>query len=236
MNLPYEMALGNYRGGNDAWGSFPERGAETEATGLLQDAINPSLLEVRVTVPFTRRDGTPAELGEPLLKSRFPLSRLAWITHRGPSATLPTTDTLYNAEGTPEAIKACFGLEWTRDAGLAFQPTDAPGPPDEQLGYFFWKYDHSSPNGKVRPESIARLSSVADAGREPDFFELLKAGILVGSLGPEVLEWLRVDAALVVGAPAHRRLLQELKTDRKNIRNENDAKSVVAGHMGPMCL
>jgi hypothetical protein len=50
-------------------------------------------------------------------------------------------------------------------------------------GYFFWKYDHSSPNGKVRPESIARLSSVADAGREPDFFELLKAGILVGSLG-----------------------------------------------------
>jgi hypothetical protein len=183
MNLPYEMALGNYRGGNDAWGSFPERGAETEGPGLLQDAINPPLLEVRVTVPFTRRDGKPAEPGEPLLKSRFPLSRLAWVTHRGPSATLHTTDPLYNAEGTAEAIKACFGLEWTRDAGLAFQPTDAPGPPEEQLGYFFWKYDHSSPDSKVRPESIARLSSVAEAGREPDFFELLKAGILVGSLG-----------------------------------------------------
>ncbi|MBJ7392046.1 MAG: hypothetical protein JHC85_10785, partial [Chthoniobacterales bacterium] len=89
---------------------------------------------------------------------------------------------LYNAEGTPTAIKECFGLEWTRDTGLAYQFTDAPGPPVEQLGYFFWKYDHSPPDGRPRSEGVARLSSVADAGREPDFFELLKAGILVGSL------------------------------------------------------
>jgi hypothetical protein len=183
MNLPYEMALGNYRGGNDAWGSFAQRGAAAEGSGSIQDAINPPLLEVRVTTPFTRRDGTLAETGEPLLKSRFPLSRLAWLTHRGPSANLPSEDPLYNAAGTPAAIKECFGLEWTQDTGLAYQFTDAPGPPEEQVGYFFWKYDHSSADGRLRPESIARLSSVADAGREPDFFELLKAGILVGSLG-----------------------------------------------------
>ena len=183
MNLPYEMALGNYRGGNDAWGTFAQRGAAGEGSGAIQEAINPPLLEVRVTVPFTRRDGTPAEPGDPLLKARFPLARLAWVTHRGPSASLPPGDPLYNAEGTPAAIKACFGLEWTRDEGLAYQVTDAPGPPAEQRGYFFWKYDHSAPPGTLRSESIARLSSVADAGREPDFFELLKAGILVGSLG-----------------------------------------------------
>ncbi len=183
MNLPYEMALGNYRGGNDAWGTFAQRGAAAEGSGPVQEAINPPLLEVRVTAPFTRRDGTPAETGEPLLKSRFPLSRLAWLTHKGPSANLPFGDALYNAEGTPAAIKECFGLEWTQDTGLAYQLTDAPGPPEEQVGYFFWKYDHSSADGRLRPESIARLSSVADAGREPDFFELLKAGILVGSLG-----------------------------------------------------
>ena len=186
MNLPYEMALGNYRGGNDAWGTFVERGAPAEGSGTIQDAINPPLLEVRVTTPFTRRDGTRAEIGDPLLKSRFPLARLAWLTHRGPSAQLASNDPLYNAEGTPAAIKECFGLEWTRDAGLAYQVTDAPGPPQEQLGYFFWKYDHRSADGKLRSESIARLSSVADAGREPDFFELLKAGILVGSLGKPV--------------------------------------------------
>ena len=183
MNLPYEMALGNYRGGNDAWGTFAQRGATAEGAGPVQDAINPPLLEVRVTTPFTRRDGTRAETGEPLLKTRFPLARLAWLTHRGPSAELPVGDQLYNAEGTPAAIRECFGLEWTRDMGLAYQLTDAPGPPAEQLGYFFWKYDHSPANGRVRSEGIARLSSVADAGREPDFFELLKAGILVGSLG-----------------------------------------------------
>ena len=183
MNLPYEMALGNYRGGNDAWGTRTQRGTPDSGAPTLQEAINPQILEVRVTVPFIRRDGTPADIGEPLIKTRFPLSRLAWLTHRGPSAALPPGDPLYNAEGTPEAIKACFGLEWTQDTGRSYQLGDAPGTPEEQQGFFFWKYDHSSKGGNIQPESIAKLSQVAEAGREPDFFELLKAGILVGSLG-----------------------------------------------------
>lgn len=40
-----------------------------------------------------------------------------------------------------------------------------------------WRYDHGDPTG------ILRLDAVAAAGREPDFFELLKAAITVGSLG-----------------------------------------------------
>jgi hypothetical protein len=183
MNLPYEMALGNYRGGNDAWGTFAQRRDAASGQSAVQDAINPRIQEVRVTVPFIRRDGTPAEIGEPLVKTRFPLSRLAWLTHRGPSATLSPGDPLYNAQGTPEAIKACFGLQWTRDNGRNYHPGDGPGTPEDQSGSFFWMYDHRSAGGNIQPESIARLSQVADAGREPDFFELLKAGILVGSIG-----------------------------------------------------
>src|SRR5207248_9046695 len=50
--------------------------------------VNPNFLLVRVTGNFTRFDGTPAVVGEPLVKTRFPLSRLAWITYKGPSASL----------------------------------------------------------------------------------------------------------------------------------------------------
>src|SRR6266550_7304737 len=55
-------------------------------------AINPNFLLRRVTTGFTRFDGTTAVVGEPLVKTRFPLSRLAWITYKGPSALRPVTD------------------------------------------------------------------------------------------------------------------------------------------------
>src|SRR5205823_14653808 len=35
-------------------------------------AINPDLLNVRVTIPFTRFDGTSAAVGDLLIKQRFP--------------------------------------------------------------------------------------------------------------------------------------------------------------------
>lgn len=186
LNLPYEMALGNNRGGNDAWGTFAQRGQA--GAGRLQDAINPGLLEVRVVVPFTRRDGTQAVIGEPLIRQRFALSRLAWLTCKGPSALLPKVDPLYNADGTPDAIKAWFGLEWTAEAGLAYLGSDAPITPPDEIGSFFWRYDHSKRAGAVPAEGIGRLQQVAADGREPDFFELLKAGILVGSLGKAAMK------------------------------------------------
>src|SRR5207253_8498471 len=65
-------------------------------------SINRDLSTVRVPAPtasaspmpptFTRQNGSPAYWGEPVLKNRFPLSRLAWITYKGPSANLPTND------------------------------------------------------------------------------------------------------------------------------------------------
>lgn len=153
------------------------------------DAINPNFLLRRVTNSFTRFDGTTAEVGEPLVKTRFPLSRLTWITYKGPSAsralppqipTLPPTDPNYDMwalqwlygipagylqAGTAANIKKCFGL--------TFPPGGAAGSP--------WTY--ANPNGTVAVNRILRLDEVAAAGREPDFFELLQAGILSGSLG-----------------------------------------------------
>jgi hypothetical protein len=146
-------------------------------------AINPNFLLARVTnAPngYTRFDGTTPVVGEPLVKTRFPLSRLAWITYKGPSATLATTDPVYTAlintgvspttisAGTATNITKCFGLQFGGAAPNASFP---------------WIY--TNPTGTVAaPASrILRLDEVATASREADFFELLQAGILSGSLG-----------------------------------------------------
>src|SRR5439155_25521401 len=140
-------------------------------------AINPNFLLRRVTTSFTRFDGTTAVVGEPLVKTRFPLTRLAWITYKGPSALLATTDSVYQAlisagvstttisAGTANNIKRCFGL--------TFPAGGTPGSP--------WTYTY--PAGTSAATRILRLDEVAAAGREPDFFELLQAAILSGSLG-----------------------------------------------------
>ena len=102
-------------------------------------SVNRNIPNVIVTTSFTRRDGTTAKEGEPLIKSRFPLSKLALVKDKATDAD----------------ILKYFGLTW--DSGLAG-----------------WNY---------RAATIMTLNQVAAAGREPDFFELLKAGILEGSLG-----------------------------------------------------
>jgi hypothetical protein len=134
------------------------------------DVLNPSFTGIRVTKPFVRRDGSDAVAGDPLVKTRFPLRRLAWLTHRGPSAdniSDPVVRELIDEHGftesellagTADAIYDAFGLRWDASARR-------------------WNYDHGA------AESIMTLSEVADAGREPDFFELLQAAIHAGSLG-----------------------------------------------------
>jgi hypothetical protein len=145
-------------------------------------AVNPNFLLRRVTTTFTRFDGTAAVVGEPLVKTRFPLSRLAWITYKGPSAVVYTANpndpiilaltgagvsTTTISAGTVANIKTCFGL--------TFPTGGAAGSP--------WTY--TNPAGTAAASRIMRLDEVAAANppREPDFFELLQAGILSGSLG-----------------------------------------------------
>jgi Tfp pilus assembly protein PilX len=154
-----------YRGNNDAAG--------------LDDQINPSFLTVRITGTFTRNDGTTANIGEPLVKQRFSLKRLAWLTYKGPSAlrsagSSSTTDPDYDMwalvntygipasflqQGTVANIQKYFGLTWDN--------TNRE-----------WIYNHGSPGGHV----IGRLNDLVST-REPDFAELLKASINVGTLG-----------------------------------------------------
>jgi len=153
-------------------------------------AVNPNFLLRSVTTSFTRFDGTTANVGDPLLKTRFPLSRLAWITYKGPSRPLvgkdvdpaitsPATSdpivlqllgsgvTLATIEaGTATNIKQRFGLTF---GGISGDPSSP------------WIY--TNPTGTTGASRILRLDEVAAAGREPDFFELLQAAILSGSLG-----------------------------------------------------
>src|SRR4029077_9945015 len=148
-------------------------------------AVNPNFLSRRVTGNgFTRFDGTTANAGEPLVKTRFPLSRLAWITYKGPSAAVyalnnsdPVITALLNAgvslstiqAGTAANVKACFGL--------MFGGNQTVGDPSNP-----WVY--TNPTGAVTsPASrVMRLDEITGT-RDPDFFELLQAGILSGSLG-----------------------------------------------------
>ncbi len=177
-----------YQGNNDA--------APTTAGGTgLDDIINPPLLSVRVGsnsgASFTRYDGTTAKAGDPLVNKRFPLCRLAFLTYLGPSATFfSSADATYQKivlqgvtqqtinDGTAANIYACFGLTWGPAAATTASSL-APGN--------CWTYSHTTvaPPGATIPAAghILKLSEVAAMGRDPDFFELLKAAICTGSLG-----------------------------------------------------
>lgn len=173
------------------------------------DSTNPNFQSLLVTGPFTRNDGTPANIGEYLVTRRFLLQRLNWLTYKGPSATVanggtrnavPTSapaignqdydlwlltrgadvrdvnsirfglTSAFLQKGTAANILKYFGLVW-QDA------TNQPDPTQRER----WNYvGHSGGNSPA--SSIATLESLTGT-REPDFFELLQAGILNGSIG-----------------------------------------------------
>lgn len=113
----------------------------------------------RATVKSYQVDGTPftyeVEAGDPLVYFRFPLDRIRWLGSNGPQNG-----------GSEESIQACFGLKWDSAASL-------------------WKY--VGPAGSTEQSEIKTLAQVlADSpAREPNFFELLQAGILSGSLAKD---------------------------------------------------
>ncbi|MEI6713556.1 MAG: hypothetical protein WCO60_07380 [Verrucomicrobiota bacterium] len=150
---PKDLLLGaNYRGGNDS--------------ASQEDLINPAFLSIRAQSPFLRSSGHLSTPCEALVKSKFPLSRLRWITAKGPSCELPKNHIQHNEDGTAEAIYTAFGLRWDRIREV-------------------WEYEHKLHLSRI-PENktiIATLDRVRDANREPNFFELLKASISAGSLG-----------------------------------------------------
>jgi hypothetical protein len=132
-------------------------------------------------------------VGDSLVHRRFPLDRLTWITPKGPSALLSTTDPFYNAGGTVAAIQACFGLYWaTAEDKYASAPSDTAN----WSGIKLWKYVGSTASlpaiesqvASATASPVETLSDVAKEAspREPNFFELLQAGVLAGSLGNNI--------------------------------------------------
>ena len=156
---------GTYSGGNSAYGQ--------------DDIYNPAFRTIRVTTAFPRNDGSQAATGEPLVKKRFALNRLAWITYKGPSATLLSSDPViapYLANGiSQEMLNAGTAANILKYFGLAW--TAGPGPGG--IGGY-WTYNHGIPSGGS--PIIGTLDRVVAANREADFFELLKAAVCAGSL------------------------------------------------------
>jgi hypothetical protein len=143
---------------------------------------NPAMANVRFpqafpTVTHYYDNATPAtyavNAGDPLMQSRFSLAKIAWLSQANP-ATGAAPGGNY-----PAAIQACFGLVWGSPGSTSTNSnhtiTTANG------GNPCWNYYVGS-NGNFSG-TIETLDQVALEGREPNFFELLKAAILSGSLG-----------------------------------------------------
>jgi hypothetical protein len=76
--------------------------------------------------------------------------------------------------GTPENIEKYFGLKWRTSGDSITHGYEGS-----------WEYDHGFKGVASDGKSvviIGSLDEVATKGREPDFFELLKAGIVAGSV------------------------------------------------------
>ncbi len=138
----------------------------------LDDTYNPSLLNYR--------DSS----GNSIMKQRFPLSRISWLTYLGPIADNsgnlnPTGDAgvateisiyenagipaTYLQQGTPANIKSYFGLTWDNINNQ-------------------WIY--TSPDGSNASTTIKTFTHIPSTRTTgPDFFETLLAAISVGSIG-----------------------------------------------------
>ncbi|XHR27096.1 MAG: hypothetical protein ACFUZC_14205 [Chthoniobacteraceae bacterium] len=141
-------------------------GPTCSGTGINTTDYNPpAIFGVKVSGTFTRADGTPAVSGEPLLKNRFPLEKLALLEKMKGVSSLTSQD--------KDDIARYFGLD----------------PVSDSNGYFrHWSYPTASTvyrhgTGTSGAGGIMSLADVAAQNREPDFFELLQAGIYQGSLG-----------------------------------------------------
>ncbi len=110
----------------------------------------------------------PINQGDPIIQRRFSLARLKWLGPNGPQNG-----------GTAANILACFGLAWQPSADTDLATENSGTAPH------VWAYVGSTATGSPLPEAatIETLDQVAKEGRQPNFFELLQAGILSGSLG-----------------------------------------------------
>lgn len=136
---PRELSQPSWAPTFDAGGAFDYKAKRNDA-----NSVNRRFASVRVLSSFTRRDGSKAVIGEPLVRNRFPLSKLKAFT-----------------DGNRTDILNYFGLVPAIESGGKV---------------LAWRHANALDG------SIRKLHEVATENREPDFFELLKAGLLEGSV------------------------------------------------------
>lgn len=168
--------LGNYDPSPNNYKMYP--GGNSILPGQEND-VNPPFQKIRATTAFSRNDGSKAVPGEPLVKHKFDLNRLCWLTYQGPMAS-HLSGSLYDAylkngisadflkQGTAANIQKYFGLVWVAQGASGFG----------------WKYKPDI-NGADQNIKIDVLKDIAVKGRDPNFFELLKAAISPGTLGKQ---------------------------------------------------
>lgn len=180
----------DFSGNKDSYRTRPkvaaaDKGGYNLPMGKTEDDLNPSFLAIRVPgndptqKAFDRNKGAPnigalvpAYETDPLVGTRFPLSRLVWLTYKGPSQGKTGVDIndLKNNLGVTQAmldlgtlanVETYFGLTWKNQG--------------------FWEYSKYATSGGA----IKTLAEVAaeNPKREANFIELLKAAIMVGSIG-----------------------------------------------------
>jgi Tfp pilus assembly protein PilX len=150
---------------------------------------NRDLANVRFTAPATVNhysdDATvdpvtyTANVGDQLLQNRFSLAKINWLSQADPNAgTAPSGK-------YPAAIQSCFGLVWGSPGSTTTNSNTSTSTANG--GNPCWNYVGSpaGPGGSAATFNgiIETLDQVALEGREPNFFELLKAAILSGSVG-----------------------------------------------------
>jgi len=151
-----------------------ENSTNVAATG--QSVYNRFLPNVRVTNAFTRLSGETAVVGEPLVKNRFDLNKLSLILYTGVLRTdTASQKTIYNYFGLiPNYSSTGAFTSWTYNHTTLLPPTPAAS------GSLYTDAKQIMTLDQVA--NAVNASSVA-TGREPDFFELLQAGILQGGMG-----------------------------------------------------
>src|SRR5207245_7038984 len=132
-------------------------------TASTSTAINRDLLAVRALAAFTRADGTSAAAGDLLIDRRFPLSPINGLAD--PTFASTAISTINNG-----VLVAATAATVQRDFGLAWNSANN-------------RWDYVGYTGSTVQTAIKKLDQVATDNREPNFFELLKAGILSSSVG-----------------------------------------------------
>lgn len=137
--------------------------------GVEPEEFNPDLVTVRFPEETVLTRGGSEEVtvpaGTPVMPRRFPLGKLEVFNRTSPN----------ELSATDEAnLLYYFGLE----------PTD-------EVDTYRYVRAETTPEGP----RIARLEEVAGQGREPNFFEILRAVILAGSLGKTAGHSMTIDVA-----------------------------------------